>query len=223
MKVTMFSQVSIDGKLTLGKGKSSKKLFDLLSEENIKYIHKFRGNVDGIMVGNNTIKTDNPSLTCRYDSGENPIRIIPTTTMKIPEDSSILNDGIMTVFITCVKDKDKVDKIINKHKNKHVIVCKGNEINFAEAFKELEEKFNIKSIMLEGGGMLNWSILKEGLVDELVIMQLPIIIGGENNVSLVDGEGYKDMDYVKHFKFSDCEKMQDVLLLRYKKESNKLA
>ncbi|WP_245237369.1 hypothetical protein [Paenibacillus ihuae] len=51
MKTTIFSQISIDGKLTMGAGNSSKELFSLFSSQDIEFIHLFRGNVQGIMVG----------------------------------------------------------------------------------------------------------------------------------------------------------------------------
>ncbi|WP_256989975.1 dihydrofolate reductase family protein, partial [Paenibacillus sp. VTT E-133280] len=82
-KTTIFSQISIDGKLTMGAGNSSKELFSLFSNEDMEFIHLFRGNVQGIMVGKNTILTDNPFLTNRYEENKNPIRIIPTTTFQI--------------------------------------------------------------------------------------------------------------------------------------------
>ena len=89
MKVTLVSEVSIDGKITFGRGKSSKGLFTMLSKEDMEFIHKIRGDVDGILVGMNTIRYDNPSLTCRYVDGEDPIRIIPSNRLEVPEDSVI--------------------------------------------------------------------------------------------------------------------------------------
>lgn len=60
MKVTMFCQTTIDGKLSLGRGISSKEILSLLDEEDKRYIHSFRGKVDGIMVGKSTLQIDNP-------------------------------------------------------------------------------------------------------------------------------------------------------------------
>jgi 2,5-diamino-6-(ribosylamino)-4(3H)-pyrimidinone 5'-phosphate reductase len=48
----------------------------------------------------------------------------------------------------------------------------------------------LKKIIVEGGGDINWSVLKLGLVNELVVTISPIVIGGRNAKTLVEGEGY---------------------------------
>lgn len=219
MKTTIFSQVSIDGKLTLGKGISSKELFSLLDTEDFQFIHKFRGQVDGIMVGRKTIDIDNPFLTNRYEINKNPVRIVPTASMKISLDSNILNDDEKAIIVTTEQGarSEKFD-YINKMKNKDCIICGKESVDFCELFKQLENKFSIKSIMVEGGGQINWNIIKEGLVDEIILMQLPNVIGGSSNVTLVDGEGYTHLSDTKNFELCDVEPKKNYILLRYKKK-----
>ena len=91
MKIELVSEVSIDGKITFGMGKSSKDLFNLMTEDDLKYIHSIRSKVDGILVGMNTIRNDNSSLTCRYVKGKNPIRLIPSNSLELRDDFNILN------------------------------------------------------------------------------------------------------------------------------------
>lgn len=222
MKVSMVSQISIDGKITLGKGNSSKMLFELLTEQDMRYIHGIRGQVDGIIVGMNTIRTDNPTLTCRYDMGSDPVRIIPSKSMQVPKDSNILTDDTKTIFITIGSSPNaEIIEQIVKIPNKSVIVCGEDEINFHKAFKILEEKFDIHSIMLEGGGTINWSLIEEDLIDEIIVMQLPIIIGGGENTSLVDGNGFTDLKSISKFKFSGMEIRDNISILKYVKVHEK--
>ena len=216
MKVSMVSQISIDGKITLGKGNSSKMLFELLTEQDMRYIHGIRG-----QVGMNTIRTDNPTLTCRYDMGSDPVRIIPSKSMQVPKDSNILTDDTKTIFITCSSSNAEIIEQIEKIPNKSVIVCGEDEINFHKAFKILEEKFDIHSIMLEGGGKINWSLIEEDLIDEIIVMQLPIIIGGGENTSLVDGNGFTDLKSISKFKFSGMEIRDNISILKYVKVHEK--
>lgn len=219
MKTTIFSQVSIDGKLTLGEGNSSKELFNLLDTEDFEFIHKFRGQVDGIMVGRKTIEIDNPFLTNRYEYNKNPVRIVTTASMNISLDSNILNDGEKTIIVTTEQGarSEKFD-YINKLKNKKCIICGKQSVGFSELFKLLENKFSIKSIMVEGGGQMNWNIIKEGLVDEIILMQLPNIIGGSSNVTLVDGEGYTKLSDTKNFELCGAKPSKNYILLRYKRK-----
>lgn len=218
MKTSIFSQISIDGKLTLGAGQSSKPLFTLFDNNDIEYIHKFRGNVDGIMVGKNTITTDNPYLTNRYENDKNPIRIIPTRNMDISLDSNVLTDDGKTIIVTTERGKNEEKmEILHKRTNKECLICGEDEVDFVQLYQQLEEKFGITSLMVEGGGYLNWHVFNQGLVDEIILMQLPIIIGGSSNITLVDGDGYTEMDYIKKFKVAEVQPRDNYTLLRYLK------
>ena len=216
MNISLVSQVSIDGKITFGEVKSSKDLFLLLSDEDMKFIHKIRGQVDGILVGMNTIRYDNPALTCRYGEGENPIRIVPSNTLNIPKDSTILIDGISTIIITPEINRKK-SETFKMYNNVKFIFSGETKIDFEKTFLTLEKKYNIHTIMLEGGGNLNWTLIDKGFVNEIILMQLPIIIGGKKNVSLVDGEGYSDCRLVKKFSLKSVELRGNIGINKYVK------
>ncbi|WP_150266965.1 RibD family protein [Paenibacillus tepidiphilus] len=217
MKATIFSQVSIDGKLTLGAGQSSKPLFSLFEESDLEYIHKFRGLVDAIMVGKNTIQTDDPMLTNRYEENKNPLRIIPTSQMDIPLDSHVLADQGRTLIVTTENGQDAHKIRVLQERHKEVLICGENKVDFADLFHKLENDYNVHSIMIEGGGFLNWNVFDQDLVDEIILMQLPIIIGGENNITLVDGKGYNDLSFAKKFKVVDVLPRKNYTLLHYRK------
>lgn len=68
--VCLVSEISVDGKLTLGKGISSKIFMTLMGHEAEVFLHELRANYDAIMVGSNTIKIDNSNLTVRYAKGK---------------------------------------------------------------------------------------------------------------------------------------------------------
>ncbi|MCX8128669.1 MAG: dihydrofolate reductase family protein [Clostridia bacterium] len=217
MKTVIFSQISIDGKLTLGAGHSSKDLFSLFSVEDMEYIHKFRGSMDGIMVGRKTIEIDNPFLTNRFEEDKNPIRIIPTTTLNIPIDSNIFNDEKKTIIVTTENcaNNEKMDAI--RKMEKDCIICGKDTVDFKELFKQLENRYSVESIMVEGGGQLNWNLIKDGLVDEIILMQLPLIIGGASNITLVDGEGYTELQGTRKFELQEIHPRQNYALMRYSK------
>ncbi len=214
MKISLVSEVSIDGKITFGEGRSSKTLFSLLSTEDMEFIHEIRGKVDGILVGMNTIRYDNPSLTCRYGKGKNPIRIIPTSRLEIPKDAIILNDGVPTIIITTEINKEK-SKTYQKYNNVKFVFAGKETIDFTQAFSKLEKEYDIHTIMLEGGGTLNWTLIDKNMVSEIIIIRLPIIIGGKDNISLVDGEGYTECKFVKKFQLKRVELRGNVTINNY--------
>ena len=110
--IIIVSELTLDGKLTLYRGASSKELMSLMDEEAYRYLHEVRSKVDAIMVGCETIRTDNPSLTVRYVKGKNPIRIIPCSTANIPLDSNVLSKEAHTIIVTTKRaPEEKIQKL----------------------------------------------------------------------------------------------------------------
>ena len=89
-----------------------------------------------------------------------------------------------------------------REKNLKIIISgeRGKKVNLDKTFKQLETKFGIKKILVEGGGEINWSIIKNNLFDELIITISPLIIGGRKAITLVEGKGFD--------KIKNCTKLQ---------------
>ncbi len=190
--VVIVSEVSVDGKLTLYRGASSKELMTLMDEEAYRYLHEIRAKVDGIMVGCETVRTDNPSLTVRYVKGKNPVRIIPCSTANLPLDSNVLNTKEAKTWIITTKraPKERVERI--RERGAEVLTVGEDLVDFDELMPLLYER-GIKSLMVEGGASINWELVKRGYVDEIRLIHLPVIVGGENVPTLVGGEGFKKL------------------------------
>lgn len=71
---------------------------------------------------------------------------------------------------------------------KVVIVGNGPSIDMKEARMRLEE-MGIRRVLIEGGGKLNWSLIKEDVVDRLEITYVGRVLGA--GVPIIDGEGFK--------------------------------
>ena len=96
--VLIMSEMTVDGKLTLWKGASSKILMQYMDPETEILLHETRALYDAIMVGSNTIRIDNSMLTVRLAEGTNPIRVIPNRGADIPLDSNVLGPDAKTVI-----------------------------------------------------------------------------------------------------------------------------
>ncbi|AMO46484.1 5-amino-6-(5-phosphoribosylamino)uracil reductase [Kosakonia oryzendophytica] len=217
MKITIFSQISIDGKLTLGHGGSSKGLFQLLNDEDIQFIHQFRGKVDAIMVGRNTIVTDDPQLTNRY-GGNNPLRIIPTSSLDFPDSARVLCSPEESLIVTTERARGHaMIQRIREH-GKEVLFAGVDRVDFNFLFSLLQQR-GIEHIMVEGGGYLNWQMFDLDVVDDIILMQLPIIIGGATTTTLADGEGYKDINHTKAFSLHHFDARSNYNLLHFKRMS----
>ena len=77
-------------------------------------------------------------------------------------------------------------------------------------------KKGIKKILLEGGGTINWSFLKNGLVDEMIVTISPYVLGGSNSISLVEGSGFKNLQSSTKLKLKKVQKVENELVIQYK-------
>ncbi len=187
------SEVTVDGKLTLRKGVSSKEIMKFMDEEATRYLHQIRAKVDGIMVGAETIRTDNPFLTVRYVEGKNPTRIVPTSKADIPLDSNILEKHAPTIIVT--SEKAPEEKVKALEEKVEVIKCGEDSVDLIKMMDILYNK-GIKKLMVEGGSTLNWNLIKLGLVDEIRLIHMPFIVGGTDTPTLVGGEGFTSLNEV---------------------------
>ena len=177
--------MSIDGKITTRKNDSS-----ISSKIDWVRVHKLRSTVDGIVIGISTVLKDDPMLNVRYaKTVKNPARIIIDSKARIPLDSRIMRSSRkIQTFVAVTHDASlKKIKEIEK-KGAKVLVIGRKKVNIINLFQQLE-KVGLKKVLVEGGGEINWSVLKLGLVNELIVTIAPIVIGGRDAKTLVEGEG----------------------------------
>jgi 2,5-diamino-6-(ribosylamino)-4(3H)-pyrimidinone 5'-phosphate reductase len=95
-----------------------------------------------------------------------------------------------------------------------VIKCGTNKIDLKKLLEILVKK-NIKILLVEGGGTINWSFLKEKLVDEIIVTLTPFIIGGKDATSLVEGAGFNKISQACSLKLKKAYRMKNELVLYY--------
>jgi len=213
--VILNAAMTLDGKIATKTGSS-----EISGKEDLKRVHKLRKKVDGIMVGINTVLTDDPRLTVhKIDSekSDNPIRIVVDSHGRTPLTSRILNDDAETIIAASNYAKNSALSLEHRKKlNKVVeIFYSGkNSVNLKELMKYLYSK-NIKTLMLEGGSTLNFSMIKEQLIDEIRVCVTPMIIGGKNAKTLFDGEGFDFMSDAIKLELKNSYQLGRDLILEY--------
>jgi 2,5-diamino-6-(ribosylamino)-4(3H)-pyrimidinone 5'-phosphate reductase len=187
--------ISIDGKIASIENDSA-----ISSKLDLVRVHKLRSTVDAIVIGICTVLKDNPMLNVRYPtkSAKNPTRIIIDSKARIPLDSRIIKTSNKIHTIVAVTRNASTKKIQElQNKGVQVLVSGNSKVSIRSLFQQLE-KMGLKKIIVEGGGEINWSVLKLGLVNELIVTISPFVIGGRDAKTLVEGEGYtKISDGVK--------------------------
>lgn len=198
--VIMKAGISIDGKIATSSGESKW----ITSERSRLHSHELRNRMSGIMVGINTVLSDDPSLTYRGEhKGKDPLRIIIDSTLKVPFESKVIKYNNNNTIVACVENTDLIKKEKLEKMGVKIIETKSKKgkVDLQEVVEKLGKE-KIDSILLEGGGTLNFSALKEGIVDKVRFYIAPKIIGGENSKNSVSGQGFYNLD--------DCVNLKDM-------------
>lgn len=186
MYVILNAAMSIDGKISTRRNDSS-----FSSRKDWIRVHKLRSSVDGIVVGISTVLEDNPMLSVRYYSKgtKDPVRIIVDSNARIPLNSRIIRSSknIQTIVATTPNASTRRIKELKKA-GVQVLVSGKRKVNIKNLFQQLEN-LGLKRILVEGGGEINWSVLKIGLANELTVTISPVVVGGRDAKTLVEGEG----------------------------------
>lgn len=210
--------MTLDGKICTAKGESKW----ISGEEARKYVHQLRNRVSAVMVGTNTVLKDNPSLTTRLQGQcRNASRVILDRTGRIPLESNVFNKDTDAEVIVAVSDKVSVERVRVLEK----VGAKVLEIPEVDGELELEclmdrlYDLEVDSVLLEGGGQLNFSALKAGIVDKVLIFAAPLIFGGREALTPVEGCGFGSIqEGVKLFNISTRSIGNDILIEGYTDE-----
>lgn len=162
--VLMKTAMSVDGKI----GTPDHRSIALSTPEDRRAVDRLRARVDAIMVGGVTLRNDTPRLTVkdprlvrqRIAEGRDP------QPLRVAVTGNILVVG----------------------RDRYTLGTK--RANLQKAMTILAVRYGVKTLMLEGGGELNFSMLAAGLVDAVRVATAPIILGGRTAPTLVDGEGF---------------------------------
>lgn len=208
--VILKSGMSLDGKIATGTGKSKW----ITSEESREDSQNLRNRVHSIMVGVNTIIADNPELTCRINEEKKLIRIIVDTNLRIPMDSKVIvNEDKLTIIATSVNSNEKKKKELRNLGIKVIEVSeKKNKVDLNELMKALGNG-GIDSILIEGGGTLNFSALEEKIVDKVIFYVAPKILGGEKSKNCIAGTGFSELEEAPKLKDINYRKIGEDLLV----------
>ena len=189
--VTAKFAMSLDGKIATRSGHSH-----WISNEQARcYVHGVRHTVDAIMIGVNTLITDNPRLTARGCCGRSgctakqPLRIIADGTGRSPVDSRIFTE-LGRTLVACIEPYDAEKRAELNAPNVEVLGVPGsNGLVDLEALLKAAGERGISTVLLEGGSELLGYAFDHGLVDKVLAFIAPMIIGGRDGRTAVGGAG----------------------------------
>lgn len=186
------SAMSLDGKIAAPNGESQW----ISCEESRKEVHELRHQYMAIMVGSETVLTDDPMLNCRLIEGKDPIRVVVDSALRIPMEARLVKtarDIRTIVACTAIAPAGKIEML----RAAGVEVLMMNEKNGHVDLKELVLKLGqmqIDSILVEGGATLACAAFEAGIIDKVQMYIAPKIIGGKTSRTPVGGAGIAHLE-----------------------------
>ncbi len=204
--------MTLDGKTASRTGKSKW----ITGEAARRHVHKLRGYYSVIMAGIGTVLYDDPMLNCRIDGAHQPTRVIIDSKLRIPLDSQICRTaGSYRTIIACADgNTEKAEKLKGLGIEAFSAPGKDGTVDMPSVIKYLAEN-KLDSVLVEGGGRLNESILREGLVNHVYAYIAPKIMGGESAKTPVEGLGAEAPELAARLKNPQITSLGDDILLEY--------
>ena len=225
--VAMKYAMTMDGKIATYSGLSKW----ITGEKAREHVQNLRHRYKAIMAGIGTVLADDPLLTCRIEGGVNPIRIICDTNLKLPLESQIVKTAKEVPTIVAVSEryretaqsealseteKVSIEEKIGKYEENGIEILyvteKNGHIDLNDLMQKLGER-SIDSILLEGGGILNWSALKSGIVNKVYAYIAPKLFGGADAKTPIEGMGTDSPAHAVMLGNSKVTKLGDDLLI----------
>jgi 2,5-diamino-6-(ribosylamino)-4(3H)-pyrimidinone 5'-phosphate reductase len=158
-------------------------------------VDRLRASVDGVIVGHRTLHDEDPRLTVKSEAliderlsrnePAQPARIGIASRLALRPDARFINGPVARVILFVPTGQDSQTR---PGPPVEVFELGRDRVDLAAAFATLSE-LGLRRVMVEGGGTLNFELLRLGLVDEIQLYLAPLIFGGALSPTLADGEG----------------------------------
>lgn len=147
----------------------------------LKFAHKLRMEHDAIMVGIGTVLADDPRLTVRLIEGRDPLRVVVDSRLRIPLTAQVLKSAVVSNTIIATTDAADARRVerLRRHGATVLVLPSGKNpvgVDLKKLLRQLGKR-RIGSILVEGGSGIITSLLAARLVDRLVVVTAPRILG----------------------------------------------
>ena len=170
--VRMKVAASLDGRTALSNGGSQW----ITGEAARRDGHHWRARACAVMTGAGTIRDDDPQLTVRdVPTSRQPLRVVADSRLETPPGARILAGGGVLVA-AAVTDKARIAALEAKGAEVLVMPNRAGKVELPDLLRELARR-EVNEVHVEAGFRLNGSMVREGLVDEVLVYLAPALIG----------------------------------------------
>ncbi len=197
--VLLKSAASLDGKVASASGQSRW----ISGKSSRKHAHELRTRIAAIMVGRGTIAADDPQLTARADGVVTaaPLRIVLDSHLSLPVHHKVFQPDLPgNTLVATTNDCDKNKRELLEKLGVEVVAFDSDRgtVNLKSLMRFLGRR-GIDFILAEGGPTLAFSLLRDRLVDRMLVYQSPLILGGNTARSMIGGEGFPELESAPRF------------------------
>lgn len=213
--VIINSAMSADGKIS----SFQRRQVRISGKADMSRVDSLRAKADAIMVGVGTVLADDPGLRVKSEAlrkdrirrgqMENPLRVVADSLARTPPNAQALGPDCI-IAVSRVAPAERISLLSRRCE---VLICGDDKVDLSELLSILYEK-GVRKLMVEGGGNINWAMIRAGLVDEIYVYVGALIIGGSSAPTLVDGDGFAS-DYPR-LKLISSVLLDDGILLRWR-------
>jgi len=161
-------------------------------------VDRLRAAADAVMVGGRTLLDENPKLTVKSADlraerearglAPNPVKVGIASDVDLRPDSDFLTVGPARIVIFTTQQTSNKQLEFLRARGGEVFIHDTQRVDLPKALSTLKE-IGVNRLMVEGGGTLNFELLRLGLVDELTAYVAPLVFGGESAPTLAAGSG----------------------------------
>ena len=186
--------MSLDGKIST----AGREQFRFSSRTDRHLMDRIRSEADAILMGGSTLRVDHPSLCVRnrslvrrrVDRGQppQPLGIVVSRSLRIPFRGKFYEEAPGNRIVVTVRTSPT-------HRRKKIPgtaelwIAGARDLNPESLVRRLRKR-GVRRLLLEGGGQIHFAFLVRDLVDEIYLTICPVVIGGENAPTPVDGRGF---------------------------------
>lgn len=165
---------SVDGKTALNNGQSQW----ITSEAARRDAHRWRARSCAVMTGVGTLIEDDPRLTVRHvPAARQPVKVLVDSRLQAPPRAKIFQEGSALVFCAH-ENQEKIGALRERGAQVIVLPDSGGKVDLPAMMRELARR-EINEVLVETGTKLNGSLLRAGVVDELIFYLAPTVLGHE--------------------------------------------
>ncbi|WP_030060829.1 MULTISPECIES: RibD family protein [Streptomyces] len=192
----------------------------LSNAEDFDRVDQVRAESDAILIGGNTLRSDNPRLLVNSEKrradrvavgkSEYPLKVTITASGDLGRDLKFWHFGDQKVVYTT---DGAVTKLREELAGLADVVSTGSTVDFEAVLDDLGRR-GVKRLMVEGGGQIHTQFLSQNLADEVHLAIAPLLVGQAGAPRFIHPAEYPGGS-ASRMKLLDATTIGDVVLLRY--------